>query len=120
MKKKLLALWIMAAMVVSILPVNYVKADTAGDVAEAKVQIDNILKEAPTVEKYTLKIADSVDRLGVLLESIPEENIQELDTYVAEKTTYESPARTASPLYTKVKDFYEAYHSAQVKLLKGF
>ncbi len=117
MKKKLLALWIMAAMVVSILPVNYVKADTAGDVAEAKVQIDNILKEAPTVAEYTLKIADSVDRLGVLLESIPEENIQDLDTYVADKTTYESLASTASPLYTKVKDFYEAYHSAQVKLL---
>ena len=50
--KKFVSLWIIFAMLTTLLPANLVKADVAADLDVAKGYIDGIVEAAPTVEKY--------------------------------------------------------------------
>lgn len=105
--KKFMTLWVVVALVVTMLPGNYVKADTES-VEKAKIHIDAILKAAPTVKDYnevifSEELADHVDDLGnILRHSVIQAEVIELNAYVKEKTTKEiepsaSPTMSASP-----------------------
>lgn len=119
--KRIIALWGVVAMLVSLLPAGYIKADTVSDVDQAKTYIDAILQAAPTVEEYvfTESIAENVDALGKLLQGITESaDMDILDAYVADKTTVEGADSSSGQgdtvvLYQTVQSFYQAYADAQ-------
>lgn len=143
--KKLLSLWIVVAMMVTLLPTDLVKADTVSDVELAKGYIDAIVEAAPTVEDYvfTEQLAEQVDGLERVLRDITKSSdIEVLDAYVAEKTTVvlepevteepsvnttpeTSPEATVEPLqvthtyFTSVQEFSLAYSDAQKVALKS-
>lgn len=133
--KKVIALWGVLLMFVSILPSDVVKAEDLSAVDQAKVCIDHILEAAPTPEDYsfTEALAEDVDSLGKLLQeitSLPDMEI--LDAYVAEKTTVEVPedpsaeppsdetgggATNTITRYYTVQKFYQDYADAQNEAL---
>lgn len=127
--KRIIALWGVVAMLVSLLPAGYIKADTISDVDQAKIYIDAILQAAPTVEEYvfTEEIAENVDALGKLLQGITESTDMDiLDAYVVEKTTTEVDEPDTSSgqgdtvtLYQTVQSFYQAYADAQNSALSA-
>lgn len=119
--KKIIALWGVVVMLVSLLPADYVKADTVSSVDQAKSYMDTILQAAPTAEEYvfTEALAEDVDALGKLLQGITDsDDMDLLDAYAAEKTTVtvEDPSTGQEQtvvLYQTVQNFYQAYADAQ-------
>ena len=82
--KKFVSLWIIFAMLTTLLPANLVKADVAADLDVAKGYIDGIVEAAPTVEKYvfTEELAEQVDGLENILRSMTNSSaIETLDSY---------------------------------------
>ena len=133
--KKVIALWGVLLMFVSILPSDVVKAEDLSAVDQAKVCIDHILEAAPTPEDYsfTEALAEDVDSLGKLLQEITSlSDMEILDAYVAEKTTVEVPedpsaeppsdetgggATNTITRYYTVQKFYQDYADAQNEAL---
>lgn len=127
--KRVIALWGIVLAFFSIIPAGIVKADAVEDVAQAKSCIDAIVAAAPTVDAYefTEALADEVDQLGRLLQGIKETSaMEELDAYVAEKTTTEEvippeegqgETVVAVPHYRSVQRFYQDYADAQERAL---
>lgn len=108
--KKIIALWGVVAMFLTILPAGTVKADSAEDVVQAKACIDSILTAAPVVEEYafTEELANEIDTLGRLLQGITEtDDMGSLDAYVTGATTN----------YQSVQRFYQDYADAQNEAL---
>lgn len=123
--KKWIALWSTLLLIVSILPVMPVQAEEISAVEQAKLCVDNILTAAPAPEYYTFseKLADEVDQLGKLLQNLlSTSEIDELNTYVAEKTTTEISGEdgtsTSLTKYQSVQKFYQDYADAQNAALK--
>lgn len=139
--KKILSLWTMVAVLVTLLPANLAKAEPISDVELAKGYIDAIVEAAPTVDDYvfTEELAEQVDGLEKVLRDITSSSdVESLDAYVAEKTTvvlepeatYEpemevTPEVTEEPLpfthtyFTSVQEFSLAYSDAQKAALKS-
>lgn len=97
--KKVVALWGVLLMFVSILPTTVVQAEDLTPVDQAKKCIDRIIKAAPTPESYSFSetLADDIDALGRLLQEIKSlSDMEMLDEYVTEKTTVQTPEATAT------------------------
>lgn len=131
--KKFLTLWVVFALVVTVLPANYVKADTESDVELAMSYVDAIVEAAPTVDEYVFseELAEQVDGLENILRNIKDASSwQTLNDYVAEKTTVEiDPDETSDPdesevppetqtYFTSVQEFSQAYSDKQREVLK--
>lgn len=123
--KKWIALWSALLMVLSILPAMPVLADEVSAIDQAKICIDDILTAAATPQEYTFseELADKVDQLGNLLQSeLSTSEIEQLDSYVATKTTSEVPGEDETvvsvTLYDSVQKFYQDYSDAQNAAIK--
>ena len=121
--KKFVSLWIIFAMLTTLLPANLVKADVAADLDVAKGYIDGIVEAAPTVEKYvfTEELAEQVDGLENILRSMTNSSaIETLDSYVTEKTTVviePGVPDVTHTYFTSVQAFSLAYADAQKEAL---
>lgn len=136
--KRVFSIWTVIVLMISLLPVNIVKADTASDVQKAKGYIDAIVQAAPTVEEYVFseELAEQVDGLERILRDITSSSaVETLDAYVAEKTTVfvdaeetddpgevtpgvsEEPAQIRHTYFTSVQEFSIAYSDVQKKEL---
>lgn len=124
--KKIMSLWIVFAMVATLLPANLVKADVVEDLDVAKGYIDAIVEAAPTVDKYvfTEELAEQIDGLESILRSMTDSSaVETLDAYVAEKTTvviepeFPDSTQTTHTYFTSVQAFSLAYSDAQKKVL---
>lgn len=135
MKKRVLAFLLVFCMVITLVPVSVVQAADSENVTKGKGYVDEIIAISPTVEEYKEEIADTVDSLGTLLESISDEEEAVLDTYVAEVTVVTTgdavsggavtgasllsdTTEIGMPRYTTVVDFYVDYRNAQDEYFK--
>lgn len=109
--KKVIALWSVIAIFLTILPAGTVKADSPEDVEKAKSCIDSIVTAVPVAEEYafTEDLANEIDTLGKLLQGITETgDMERLDVYVADRTT---------AVYQSVQRFYQDYADVQNAVL---
>ncbi len=130
LKKRVLALLLAFCMVITLMPVSVAQAADSENVTKGKEYVDEIIAICPTVDEYKEEIADTVDSLGTLLETISDEDKAVLDTYVAEVTVVtaddivsggavtgaalrQSTPEVGMPRYTSIVDFYVDYRNAQ-------
>jgi len=109
MKKRILALFMMLVMTVTMMPANIMKAETVDVLPLAKDLVDIILEIAVTPEEYTEEVADSIVSFGDYLANMEAADIAELDAYISEKTRTEDGV---SSTYTSANMFYGLYKEA--------
>ncbi len=124
--KKIIALWGILLMFVSILPAGTANAEEESAVDQAKTCVDAILFAAQTPEDYVFaeSLAEHIDTLGKLLQGITNmADMESLDAYVAEKTTTEEPdpdipdSTVTVTHYRSVQTFYQDYADVQNETL---
>lgn len=138
--KRFVSLCMVVALVVTLLPSNLVKANTgeASDLDTAKGYVDAIVQvalpaTAYTKDVYTEELADTVDALERILQTIADDSdeLAALDAYVAERTTVtvtvlpeEDPEGVGGTeqqvYYNTAQAFTQAYCDAQDAILTEY
>ena len=116
MKRKILAVFLMLVMTITMIPANITKAEDVDILPLAKDLVDTILEGAPTPEEYTEDMAEPIVSFGEYLAVMEAADLAELDTYITEKTKSEDGTFSS---YTSAEMFYGQYKAVHDEYMEA-